>query len=80
MVNLSIAFFWALEPARVSVPLPQEIDEVDEADAPAEDEVLPLAVGVLLFEPQAERAAAAMKPAPATAAYRWSFTGEVPSL
>jgi hypothetical protein len=77
LVNLSIAFFCALEPASVRVPLPQEMPEAEEAEllAPPLDEE-PLAVGPVLLDPHAASVAVAMRPAPATATYRWSFTGK----
>ncbi len=72
-----MAFACAVEPARVRVPEPQLIAEAVADDEPAAE--LPEDDGLLLFEPQAESVAAAMRPAPATAAYRWTFTEEVPS-
>jgi hypothetical protein len=60
------------------VPEPQLIAAAVAEEDPAPVE--PEDAGLLLFEPQAESVAAAMRPAPATAAYRWTFTEEVPSL
>jgi hypothetical protein len=59
------------------VPLAQEMPPEAEAEllAPPPEEEL-LAAGPLLLEPHAASVAVAMRPAPATATYRWSFTGK----
>ena len=59
------------------MPLPQEMPPEAEAEllAPPPAEEL-LVVGPLLLEPHAASVAVAMRPAPATATYRWSFTGK----
>jgi hypothetical protein len=79
LVHFEMALACAVEPAAVSVPEAQLIALAPVGDEPPVVVVVP-EDGELLFEPQADSVAAAIRPAPARTAYRWTFTEEVPSL